>query len=136
VPPRPRTTPQELHKLLLEERLAGATLLILANKQDVAGALSPEDIHKASRLPPAAWRLAPGGGAQQRWPRRRPAHPSLPPLPLNSPRPAPPPQVLDLGALGSRHWRVAGCSAVSGAGLDGAFAWVVGDVASRMYLLE
>lgn len=37
---------QELHKLLLEERLAGATLLILANKQDIAGALPPAEIQK------------------------------------------------------------------------------------------
>lgn len=42
----PYPTVQELHKLLLEERLAGATLLILANKQDVAGALSPPEIEK------------------------------------------------------------------------------------------
>ncbi|EER03874.1 ADP-ribosylation factor, putative [Perkinsus marinus ATCC 50983] len=37
---------EELHKLLREERLAGASLLILANKQDIAGALSPEEIRK------------------------------------------------------------------------------------------
>jgi hypothetical protein len=37
---------QELHKLLREERLAGATLLILANKQDIAGALPPPEIEK------------------------------------------------------------------------------------------
>ncbi|KAG0940876.1 hypothetical protein G6F29_007353 [Rhizopus arrhizus] len=29
----------ELHQLLQEERLAGATLLVFANKQDIAGAL-------------------------------------------------------------------------------------------------
>lgn len=34
----------ELHNLLQEERLAGATLLVLANKQDVPGALSSKDI--------------------------------------------------------------------------------------------
>lgn len=28
----------ELHKLLCEERLAGATLLLFANKQDISGA--------------------------------------------------------------------------------------------------
>lgn len=37
---------QELHTLLKEERLAGATLLILANKQDVAGALQTDDIRQ------------------------------------------------------------------------------------------
>lgn len=34
----------ELKNLLQEERLAGATLLVLANKQDVPGALSSRDI--------------------------------------------------------------------------------------------
>lgn len=35
---------EELKKLLEEERLAGATLLVLANKQDLPGALSAQDI--------------------------------------------------------------------------------------------
>lgn len=35
---------EELNNLLQEERLAGATLLVLANKQDVPGALSSKDI--------------------------------------------------------------------------------------------
>lgn len=39
---------RELETVLMEERLAGATLLILANKQDLAGALGPETI--ADRL--------------------------------------------------------------------------------------
>ena len=51
----PACAPQELHKLLLEERLAGATLLILANKQDIAGALPAGEIQKVRG----------GAGAQQ-----------------------------------------------------------------------
>ncbi|CAG0891782.1 unnamed protein product [Darwinula stevensoni] len=35
---------QELQSLLKEERLAGASLLVLANKQDLQGAVSPSDI--------------------------------------------------------------------------------------------
>ena len=35
---------KELDKLLQEERLAGASLLVFANKQDLSGALSMEDI--------------------------------------------------------------------------------------------
>ena len=35
---------EELHKLLLTEKLAGATLLIFCNKQDLPGALKPKDI--------------------------------------------------------------------------------------------
>jgi ADP-ribosylation factor-like protein 2 len=34
----------ELHALLAEEKLAGATLLIFANKQDLPGALTVEEI--------------------------------------------------------------------------------------------
>ncbi|KAI9346346.1 ADP-ribosylation factor family-domain-containing protein [Pilaira anomala] len=35
---------RELNLLLQEERLAGATLLVFANKQDISGALSEEEI--------------------------------------------------------------------------------------------
>ncbi|KAK9842022.1 hypothetical protein WJX81_004618 [Elliptochloris bilobata] len=80
----------ELHGLLKEEKLAGASLLILANKQDLPGALSASQIEQA----------------------------------------------LDLAAMGTRHWRITACSAVTGEGLLSAFEWVVGDVQSRIYLLD
>lgn len=38
----------ELNILLEEERLAGATLLVLANKQDLPGALSAQEIKDVS----------------------------------------------------------------------------------------
>ncbi|KAK3912377.1 ADP-ribosylation factor-like protein 2 [Frankliniella fusca] len=41
---------KELHQLLEEERLAGATLLVFANKQDLAGALSFEEIRDVMDL--------------------------------------------------------------------------------------
>jgi len=41
---------QELEALLLEERLAGATLLVFANKQDLPGALTSEEIKDALEL--------------------------------------------------------------------------------------
>eukprot|EP01130_Rhizamoeba_saxonica_P016456 TRINITY_DN760_c0_g1_i1.p1 TRINITY_DN760_c0_g1~~TRINITY_DN760_c0_g1_i1.p1 ORF type:complete len:187 (-),score=35.03 TRINITY_DN760_c0_g1_i1:40-600(-) len=37
---------EELHKLLSEEKLAGASLLVFANKQDIENSYSLEDIHK------------------------------------------------------------------------------------------
>ncbi|KAL9249928.1 ADP-ribosylation factor-like protein [Drosera capensis] len=40
----------ELDNLLKEERLSGASLLIFANKQDIQGALSPDDIAKVLNL--------------------------------------------------------------------------------------
>lgn len=42
---------EELNILLLEERLAGATLLVLANKQDLPGALSAQEIKDVSCAP-------------------------------------------------------------------------------------
>ncbi|XP_037600750.1 ADP-ribosylation factor-like protein 2 [Cebus imitator] len=41
---------RELQSLLLEERLAGATLLIFANKQDLPEALSSNAIREALEL--------------------------------------------------------------------------------------
>lgn len=43
-------TGAELARLLLEERLAGASLLVLANKQDIAGALAPSEIEQVAWL--------------------------------------------------------------------------------------
>jgi len=81
----------ELHGLLKEEKLTGASLLILANKQDIKGALQPEELAK----------------------------------------------VLNLEAMDkSRHWKIVGCSAVSGEGLLAGFDWLVSDVGSRIYMLE
>ncbi|CAN1180226.1 ADP-ribosylation factor-like protein 2 [Linum perenne] len=40
----------ELDNLLKEERLSGASLLILANKQDIKGALTPDEIAKVLNL--------------------------------------------------------------------------------------
>lgn len=45
---RMETCREELKVLLEEERLAGATLLVLANKQDLPGALSAQDIKDVS----------------------------------------------------------------------------------------
>ncbi|CAD5122488.1 DgyrCDS10911 [Dimorphilus gyrociliatus] len=41
---------KELDDLLVEERLAGATLLVFANKQDLPGAMSGEEIKKELQL--------------------------------------------------------------------------------------
>eukprot|EP00070_Physeter_catodon_P036389 XP_028343283.1 ADP-ribosylation factor-like protein 2 [Physeter catodon] len=41
---------EELHKLMKEERLAGASLLVLANKQDIRSAASARDICEALDL--------------------------------------------------------------------------------------
>ncbi|BFZ07314.1 hypothetical protein BsWGS_10353 [Bradybaena similaris] len=41
---------KELHSLLVEERLAGATLLVFANKQDLPGSLPAREIREALDL--------------------------------------------------------------------------------------
>lgn len=41
---------KELHNLLLQEKLFGATLLIFCNKQDLAGALTVDEIRKFLNL--------------------------------------------------------------------------------------
>lgn len=41
---------KELHELLLEERLAGATLLVFANKQDLPGSLTAKEISEFLEL--------------------------------------------------------------------------------------
>ncbi|KAH9991621.1 ADP-ribosylation factor family-domain-containing protein [Russula compacta] len=39
---------KELHSLLLEDRLAGASLLVFANKQDIQGSMTDKEIEQAS----------------------------------------------------------------------------------------
>ncbi|KAI0289508.1 GTP-binding protein [Russula brevipes] len=41
---------EELHSLLLEDRLAGASLLVLANKQDIEGSMTDKEIEQALDL--------------------------------------------------------------------------------------
>ena len=65
---------------------------MLANKQDIAGALSLDALAAALGLAQLAGR--------------------------------------------GRHARCVACSAVSGAGLLGAFEWLVGDIAQRIFLLD
>jgi len=42
---------EELHNLLQEDRLAGASLLVFANKQDIQGSMTDEEIKEALDLP-------------------------------------------------------------------------------------
>lgn len=52
----------ELHNLLKQEKLAGATLIVLCNKQDINGALSVEEIKTTLDLDSITtrhWMIAP-----------------------------------------------------------------------------
>ena len=81
---------KELHGLLQEERLLGATLLIFANKQDIPGALTADEIN----------------------------------------------QLLDLDSIKSHHWKVLGCSAVTGLKLLEGIEWLMDDIASRIFTMD
>ena len=80
----------ESHYSLGEEKLAGASVLIFANKRDIAGAM---DL----------------GAMSSR---------------------------LGLDKLVNRHWKIVGCSAVTGDGLLDGFDWLVNDCAGRIYMMS
>lgn len=104
---------RELETVLQEERLAGATLLVLANKQDLAGALPPSAIASSLGLNDAIgrkrhWQVFPCSAV------------------TNSEKSVPE----EDGAVdeGGRY--------LVPSGLKAGFDWLVADVASRIYLFE
>ncbi len=42
---------------------------------------------------------------------------------------------LDGADIAGRHWRIFGCSAMTGQGLESGIDWIVSDVASRIFLM-
>lgn len=78
---------KSLHALLQEERLLGSTLLIFANKQDIPGSLSSQQIE----------------------------------------------QILELGSLKNRHYKIIGCSGYSGENLLQGIDWLIDDVSARIF---
>lgn len=130
---RLRDAASELRGLLQEERLAGATLLVLANKQDVAGALGLEEISRALGLAAAA--VAEGkeegeGAANGEERDNKAASAAEAEAEAEA-------ATAMASAIGKRrHWRVAACSARTGAGLEEAFDWIVDDIASRIYMFD
>lgn len=95
--------------LLLEERLAGATLLVLANKQDLPGALSAQEIKDVSNQSLVLFTRTERLSFSQ---------------------------VLELDNITTHHWSVVGVSAVTGDKLLNAVDWLIGDIASRIFTLE
>lgn len=113
----------ELQQLLQHERLAGATLLLLANKQDVPGALTAQEIAQILQLV------------------EQPPHPELvtttsttttDPVVVGPSAPPSQPQQPHLG-FANRHWSIRPCSAVTGEGLVEAMDWIVQDIGSRIF---
>lgn len=106
----------ELESLLTEERLAGASLLILANKQDVPSALSSEEIADALGLAVAPPNRVAESGKSRHHQQHQQGRP------------------LNIGK--NRHWNVVGCSAVTGDGLSEGFDWIITDIAGRIFMLD
>lgn len=42
-------------------------------------------------------------------------------------------QMLDLDSIGTHHWRIVGCSAMSGEHLLAGIDWVVSDIGARIF---
>lgn len=99
---------KELRTVLHEERLAGATLLILANKQDLPGALDADAVANALRLHEEI-------GRKRHWC----VFPSSAVTPVDS--------VKD-----ERHVQ----EGTINSGIESGFKWLVDDVSSRIFLLD
>ena len=93
----------ELETILDQERLAGASLLVLANKSDLEGAMGPEPIAKALGLKTGSTDATNNND--------------------NSTK----------KDHSSRHWTIRASSAVTGEGLAGAIDWLVRDITDRIY---
>lgn len=105
---------RELETVLQEERLAGATLLVLANKQDLAGALDPDAI--AGLL-----------GLREDDERHRKRHWQVYPCSAMAEN--------DGGSAAGDGEGGEGDGA-SKSGFEVAFDWLVADVASRIYMVR
>lgn len=98
----------ELNQLLEEDNLAGVSLLVFANKQDLLSAMSAEEVR---RDPPRSRGL----GASVRTatdPRRAPQISTA----------------LNLHMIKDRAWQIQACSAKTGDGLQEGMEWVVNQV--------
>jgi ADP-ribosylation factor-like protein 2 len=103
----------ELMDILKEEKLAGASLLVFANKQDVIGAMTAEEIATALDLTNTC---------------------SSSDNNINSDNSSSVGSIS--GMTKKRRWRVQRCSAVSGEGVLSGFEFITSDVGSRMFLLD
>ena len=104
----------ELRSLLAEERLAGAPLLVLANKQDVRGALGPREVARALGLEGTEAEAEAGVDGDRE---RRSGEP-----------PPPPPSPRSLAS--NRPWKVSGISALQREGVREAFDWLAKEMAA------
>ena len=107
---------EELDLVLEQERLAGASLLVLANKSDLEGSLGPQAIARALEL---------GSNDQD----DGTAHESAAAETTNSSQQ----QQQQHPNHSSRHWTIRASSAVTGEGLAESIDWLVRDITDRIY---
>ena len=98
---------EELDTVLEQERLAGASLLVLANKSDLEGALGKEAIAETLEL-----------GVETN---------------SNDDDNAATTTMQDQPNHSSRHWTIRASSAVTGEGLAESIEWLVRDITDRIY---
>ena len=119
---RLESTRAELSALLGEERLFGASLLVLANKQDIDGALDAPSIARALDLvaPAPGEDAGPSSGASGPAETEEGEGEGVRPTALSA----------------KRHWHIQPCSAVTGEGLVEGIDWIVKDIADRVYMFD
>ncbi|GAA5992346.1 hypothetical protein JCM11641_007858 [Rhodosporidiobolus odoratus] len=115
---------KELHELLKEERLMGASLLVFANKQDIANAMTVEEISQTLDL---ATLSTSHHCSIQPCSARFSTASALPPS--SPPRSSPLPNDATVPQSASSHRKPPSTDPRITTGLD----WVVGEVASRVY---
>jgi len=101
---------RELNLLLGEEKLAGASLLILANKSDLDNALSVTNIAQFLGLDQLAQFTETSITSDS--------------------------QIVEKSSKTTRHIHVERCSAITGEGVSEGIDWIVQDIASRIFLME
>ena len=122
---------EELDTVLEQERLAGASLLVLANKSDLAGSLGPEAIARALKLNNSInneTEISTGNGRVTKNGRDHPTYNDDDDDNNN-------PVLSDKSHPNhsSRHWTIQASSAVTGEGLADSIEWLVRDITDRIY---
>ncbi|CAE6419092.1 unnamed protein product [Rhizoctonia solani] len=130
---------EELHTLLQEQRLAGSSLLVFANKQDIMGSMSDAEIKEVclrctrftfnsltpledSTMQCRHWRECAG------WARMGSVG-----CCATTMSDAEIKEALDLPSIRSHRWKIQPCSAVTGENVQAGLEWAVSDVAQRVY---
>lgn len=110
----------ELHRMATDEGLAGAAMLVLANKQDVKGY-----VYRSHWVfdPTAFLGGTPAPGSRQIQ-QLRPAFVALPRRSNRCMNAAQISEGLDLTALKDRQWHIVACSALTGKGLEEGLDWL------------